>query len=245
MASAAEIASLITQGTQPPQGNQDVSYHTGVVKSWDPTSGVNSVEVNGVILSNLTALQSGMGNAYLAGDVVSVIRVQTKYTILGRMSAPGGLTGGSPISLTGGDYDLEGLISGSWTNIPTGPSFSIRVGNACLVAFGGRSTVRNAGIEVSLQMQGPANAQDGDFQGLSVFSAMNNNATNGPILDIPFTKQLMFYKNSVWNSNGQPQLMVPGVYTFSLRAKWSDYSGGNSSIRDVVVRAPWLTVLPF
>jgi hypothetical protein len=86
---AAGIAALITAGTAPPTGSSDIGFHTGQIVSWDESSGTNVVTVQGVNLSNLKALQGGIGVLYQAGDVVGIIRFQTTYFVLGKVAAPG------------------------------------------------------------------------------------------------------------------------------------------------------------
>lgn len=86
---AAGIAALITAGNAPPTGSADIGFHTGQVVSWDESSGTNVVTVQGVALSNLKALQGGIGILYQAGDVVGIIRFQTTYFVLGKVAAPG------------------------------------------------------------------------------------------------------------------------------------------------------------
>lgn len=237
MADAAEIASLITQGTKPPQGNQDVSYHTGVVKSWDPVSGVNVVDVNGVLLTNLTSIQNGMGVSYMAGDVVQIQRVQTKYSIIGRASAPNGLTGSSPVSLTGG------FVSGYQTGVnyvpgPVGlsPSVTVRVGNACLVMFGAQQINTNQSqVSISIAATGPITIAPAAFSGTQCIAGSRGTDT---VTSAP-SKQLMFYKNSTW-ANGTV-MFVPGVYTFSLQFKVDIFGSGTGAD----IWFPWLTVIPF
>ena len=247
MANAAEIASLITQGIRPPSGTQDVSFHTGVIKTWDPTSGVNSVEVNGVILSNLDSQQNGMGVSYLPGDVVTVRRVQTKYTIEGRASAPNGLTGSSPVALTGSSspQNLVGLTQNTWLPLPATPTVQVRIGNAALVMFGvSRITLENAYVGIGLRMTGPANAGPGDFNGLDTAVGMNNGGSAGSILDFSAHKQLMFYRGSTWTSGGVAQAFAPGVYTFTLNFLLTQFST-NTAITFAQTYSPWISVIPF
>jgi len=87
---AIQIADLITAGMRGPTGPEDAAFHTGVIQSWDESSGLNSVAINGVVLSNLRSVQSGIGVQYQVGDVVMVVRKQTQYFILGKVAAPGG-----------------------------------------------------------------------------------------------------------------------------------------------------------
>jgi hypothetical protein len=86
---AAGIAQLLTAGIAPPVGSADMGYHTGVIKSWDESSGVNVVTVQGVDFSNLNTIQGGIGIFYQPGDVVGVMRFQTRYFVLGKVAAPG------------------------------------------------------------------------------------------------------------------------------------------------------------
>ncbi|MEU0467218.1 hypothetical protein ABZ215_24725 [Amycolatopsis sp. NPDC006131] len=87
---AEEIAALMVAGfQQQTTGNTDIGYHTGVIESWDTLTGLNTVDINGVTFTNLKVLSTGAGIVLSPGDTVVIMRFQTQYFILGRVSAPG------------------------------------------------------------------------------------------------------------------------------------------------------------
>ncbi|QRP48977.1 hypothetical protein [Amycolatopsis sp. FDAARGOS 1241] len=248
MANASEIADLIALGMKPPAGTQDVSEHVGIVKTWDPLSGVNTVEVNGTTLSNLSSLQNGMGNAFFPGDVVAIRRVQTKYYILGRIAAPNGLTGSQPQSLT----EDGGTISGSqnvWKDLDAGPGVSpritVRIGNAALIRFGiGTLATNNSEIDCTIAWSGASTTNpDDNFTGFYFTSGSNNNQNGGPTMIQSPSKDMMVYRNTGIRElpGGGYEFFVPGVYTFFLKYQWRAYNNGNGA----QVINPWLTVIPF
>lgn len=92
MATNAEIAQMLLAGGQslaPAQGPGDLTFHMGVIQAWDELSGVNTVVVNGVGLSNLKTVQPGIGSLYSAGDVVALMRFQSTYFVFGRIGSAG------------------------------------------------------------------------------------------------------------------------------------------------------------
>src|SRR5690349_10407042 len=90
MANAAEIADLLTAGIRAPEGPEDIAAHTGTVQSWNSVDGTNVVTINGVDVPNLRSLQAGgIPASYLPGDTVMVMRKQTQYFVMGKVSAGG------------------------------------------------------------------------------------------------------------------------------------------------------------
>lgn len=74
-----------------PQGSStDLAFRQGVVVSWDESTGSNSVNVNGVILTNLPCLNLGEFAILQPGDVVGLLRVGSTYFIMGRLILPAG-----------------------------------------------------------------------------------------------------------------------------------------------------------
>ncbi|QFU87886.1 hypothetical protein [Amycolatopsis sp. YIM 10] len=83
------LADLMAAQAQAPQQSADIGYHTGVVVSWDPISGANTVDINGQQFVNLRVLSSGPGVLFASNDTVVLMRIKTTYFILGRVAAPG------------------------------------------------------------------------------------------------------------------------------------------------------------
>lgn len=134
---AAGIAALITAGNAPPTGSSDIGFHTGQIVSWDESSGTNVVTVQGVNLSNLKALQGGIGILYQAGDVVGIIRFQTTYFVLGKVAAPGA-GAANQIRSAAVNTAVNNVNVAQWNDLPgsPGPTLSnVYIGSSrrCLV----------------------------------------------------------------------------------------------------------------
>ncbi|HLU43500.1 MAG TPA: hypothetical protein VKZ67_00530 [Natronosporangium sp.] len=77
-------------------GGGGVSYASGVIRSWNPTTFANVVEVRGTVFRNLPVLASTDALTYTTGDVVGLIsydptgsRGATTWAIAGRWVIPG------------------------------------------------------------------------------------------------------------------------------------------------------------
>lgn len=137
MATASEIADLITAGMRGPTGAEDLALHTGVVLAWDEVSGVNSVLVGNSQLDNLKTVQPGIGLQYAQGDVVMVVRKQTQYFVLGKISAPGGNNANQIKTAEISVQEATG--SASYTDLATfGPQLTVNIGSSrrCLLMVG-------------------------------------------------------------------------------------------------------------
>lgn len=66
----------------------EVGFHQGLIQTWDATTGENTVLVNGALVSDLPILNTGEAVALRAGHVVGLLRFQTTYFILGRITLP-------------------------------------------------------------------------------------------------------------------------------------------------------------
>lgn len=146
MTSPSVIADLIGQALTTNTGPEDVAIHTGQIQSWDSQSGVNAVMVNGVILTNLKSIQGGVAVAYTAGDTVMLVRKQTQYFILGKVTAPGGSAGSAiqsqrVASLQTVTATSFGDLAGSF-----GPEVSVYIGSSrrCLVIHSCEITISGA-----------------------------------------------------------------------------------------------------
>ena len=86
----------------------EIAFHTGVITSWDQQTGVNTVNVGGTDMANLSVLSPSTTIGLRAGMSVGVLRVRTKYFILGKISAPG-----AGAALSTREAYAEGLVSTS------------------------------------------------------------------------------------------------------------------------------------
>lgn len=126
---ASEIADLITQGIQGPTGAEDLALHTGVILSWDESSGTNAVLVGNSSMTNLKAVQPGIGMQYVQGDVVLVVRKQTQYFVLGKVAAPGGNNTNQIKSAEVVAQEISG--STTYGDLATyGPELTINIGSS-------------------------------------------------------------------------------------------------------------------
>lgn len=143
---AGDIAALMSAGFAKPTGPEDSAFHTGQIVSWDELSGVNSVLVNGVILSNLKIIQSGIGLTYSVNDVVVIMRKQTQYFIMGKVADPGaGLSNQIKAAAVTAN---QTTATTTFTDLATvGPQVTVTIGSSrrCLVIVDCRITCTTAG----------------------------------------------------------------------------------------------------
>lgn len=119
---AKAIGALLAQGAEPPQGPQDSGFYTGLVLSWDRLTGSNVIEIAGQTFVDLKSVQStAIGGAwYQAGDTVLVIRKQSQWFVLGKVTTvASGAASGFQSNTTGADVTMN--TSGSWADL-TGAS---------------------------------------------------------------------------------------------------------------------------
>jgi len=165
---AAGIAQLLTAGIAPPVGSADMGFHTGVIKSWDESSGVNVVTVQGVDFSNLGCVQGGIGVLYQSGDVVAVMRFQTRYFVFGKIAAPGAGAANQIRSASvtttvanvppQGYGDLPGSAGPTLTNVYIGSS------RRCLVMVSAQMNANNAAGFVSVSVTGDSTVSPGGIR---------------------------------------------------------------------------------
>lgn len=113
---------------------ENLGMRQGTVRSWDSSTGTNTVEVGGTVLEDLPVLAS-TGTVLLAeGDVVGLLRYKSTYFVLGRIGVPG--EGALAIRADSVAAE-EGTKSDSWTDLATvGPTlFDVYIGSTrrCLV----------------------------------------------------------------------------------------------------------------
>lgn len=129
MATAMEIAQLIAGAARGPSGPEDVGLHTGVVLTWDESSGVNSVLIGNTAVPNVRSVQPGIGVQYQPGDSVMLVRKQTQYFVFGKISVPGGANANQIQYAEVSTQEATG--STSYTDLATvGPSLSINIGSS-------------------------------------------------------------------------------------------------------------------
>ena len=227
------IATLLTQGIAPPQGSADIGFHTGVIVSWDESSGTNVVTVQGVNMSNLNALQGGIGVLYQPGDVVGLIRFQTTYFVLGKVAAPGAgaanqirsneidVTVNQPLQ---GYGDLTGSVGPTLNNVYIGSS------RRCLVMVGCQMEVNDSWGKMGFQVSGASTLAPVDIHAAMMGTFAGLQDSLGSVM----THVLLT------SADGLNQ----GFHTF--QAKYAIVNGGGSPAgTGAVFRSRILTVIPF
>ncbi len=156
-----QLATLLAAATAPPSGGADLSHYTGQILSWDESSGVNSVQVNGGPVSNMRVLQSGIGVTYQPGDAVMVEKRMSQWYILGKVAAPGASAGNQIQSAAVAAQ--QSTTSTTYGDLATyGPEVSVYIGSSrrCLVLFSANvQSLANAGTPTLQYIGGTAAVQ--------------------------------------------------------------------------------------
>jgi hypothetical protein len=117
-----EIAAMLSAAIRGPEGPEDTGFHTGRVLTWDRVTGANTIEIAGEVFTNIRSVQStAIGGAwYQAGDTVMVVRKQTQWFVLGKVTTTAsGSSSGFQSQTTGADVTMN--TSGNWVDL-TGSS---------------------------------------------------------------------------------------------------------------------------
>ncbi|MFI6308498.1 hypothetical protein ACIBCH_41950 [Amycolatopsis thailandensis] len=158
------IAQLIAAASAPPSGGEDVALYTGQIQSWDDSTGVNSVVVNGTIVPNMRCLSIGAGIVLVPGDVVMIIRKQTQWFILGKVAAPGA---GAALGVRQDYVDtFEQTSNSGYSDLPSfGPSVSTYISSArrALVLVGAQSTCINGYAQMTTEVSGASSIPAGSL----------------------------------------------------------------------------------
>lgn len=229
MANAAEIADLLTRALQSPIGAEDIGLHTGVVLAWDEISQTNSVLVNNAAISNMKTVQSGIGTRYAQGDAVMVMRKQTQYFVLGKISAPGG----NNANQIQGQFVAasESTASTSKTSLTTpGPVVTLNIGSS------GRALVM-----VGAYMQSSAAANAGYYGG-AVYVDISGSTVQTNAVQLIKNQYAQSSATGFSETGSAVQLVTglnPGSTTFTCF-----YSAGPAVI-STTFASRTLTVIPF
>lgn len=160
LAYAVAIAAANAAAATPP-GGADIAHYTGEVLSWDDLTGLNSVRVNGGVVSNLRLIQGGIGLQYQPGDTVLVEKRMSQWYILGQVKAPGVGAANQIQSQTVAAN--QSTTSTSYGDLATyGPEVSVYIGSSrrCLVLFSANVvSLANAGTPTLIFIGGTAALQ--------------------------------------------------------------------------------------
>lgn len=255
MATAYEIADLLTQGMQGPVGADDSGWHVGKILTWSSSTGLNSVLVNGVPLTNLKALTPSIGTEYAPGQTVLIVRKQTQYFILGPVTTPGAV-GSTPPTQVDGTGGTMSPAAGSnvWRDLDGGaslsPSFNIKLApfQRCLFMFGSKG-VTNWGciLDMSLVVTGPTGnnllSNPGVRNGQTTSSANQISISN--YTQIPMFKTY-FAQAASADANPTENDVVPGTNGISLKYRVLTAAGAaGAGTPTTTVGTPWLLAVPF
>lgn len=247
MATAFEIADLITQGVQGPTGSDDSGWHVGRILTWDSLNGLNSVLVNNATLTNLKALTPSIGTEYAPGQTVLIVRKQTQYFILGPVQTPGAVGSTPPTQVDSGGGNLTGT-TGTWRDLDAGgtsPTMNVKLAplQRCLFMWGASDIwSRGYEAEIGIQVVSPGGlnqmATPGSFNG-STFKFGQGISGTSAARGAGFKTFLI--QASAADATPSSNAIMPGTNAVSLKYKLTiDQAGGTMSIGN-----PWILAIPF
>lgn len=79
-----DLASLVAPGR-----GAELGFHSGTVVTWNASTGANTIDVAGATISDVPILNTSEVVQLEAGHVVALLRFQSSYFILGRVTVPG------------------------------------------------------------------------------------------------------------------------------------------------------------
>lgn len=224
---AQTIARLMTAGLASPQGSDDTGIYTGVILTWDESSGVNTVNINGVAMSNLRTIQSGIGLIYQPGDTVMIQRKGTQYYIQGKVAAPG--AGASAQIAAAQIQTQETSTSATFGDLGTfGPSVTVNIGTSrrALVFVNSMVQVSSSAGYASFEVTGPSAITPNNLRS----AAMGSTAV-GTIFGIQTATVLLTASDGLNAGNN----------TFSMKYRRDVFGAGTGA--DFATRR--ITVIPF
>ncbi|EHR62626.1 hypothetical protein [Saccharomonospora cyanea] len=215
-------------------GGDNIGFHTGVITSWDELTGVNTVSVGGTDMANLSVLSPSTTIGLRAGMTVGVLRVRTKYFILGRIAAPGA---GAALSVRRASEPLiVETMSSSWVDLggPTISNVYIGDSRAALVFLSVGVISRNQYSLASFEVTGAS----------SISPDALDAATGTGAFDISGNQNvhIVNYTSSVYLVDEQLGLNT-GFNTFSMRYQRATADGFSSS-QPAQFEARRLVVMP-
>lgn len=214
MATASQIADLITTGIRGPTGPEDVALYTGTILSWDTLTGLNSVLINGTAIPNLKSIQPGIAARYTVGDSVIVARKQTQYFILGKVAAPGGAAASAPAGNTVGTAVLQPDSAGAFIDLTgsPGPSVTTFIGSnkACLILWNFKYAGFQSTVEMAFETTGATNLAPAAFTAMSITAGFTSSVA---------PTQTQFQTASGFYLMGNTAMQAAGLTTFTSKYK--------------------------
>ena len=154
----------------------EIAFHTGVITSWDELTGVNTVNVGGTDMANLSVLSPSTTIGLRAGMAVGVLRVRSKYFILGKISAPG--AGAALATREAYTPELVSTSNSAWVSLPGGPTVeNVYIGESrvALVLLSSAIFSENAYSMATISVTGASNIPAADMKS-GIANAMFNEA---------------------------------------------------------------------
>jgi len=253
MATAFEIADLLTQGLQGPTGSDDSGWHVGKIITWSSSTGLNSVQIQGSVLTNLKALTPSIGTEYAPGQTVLVVRKQTQYFILGPVTTPGAAGSSPPTQIDSTGGSLTGT-AGVWRDLDAGagvsPSFNVKLApyQRCMFMFGAANVnLFGCMVEGGLVITSPGGvnklATPGTVNGVSWFAANQISLSNRINVS---TFKTFFIQASSGTTSPFADLISPGINTVSMKYRFTVEAGAAGAGTPAAgVGTPWIVAIPF
>lgn len=210
----------------------------GIVREWNPVTAENVVEVDGVLIPNLSILNTNEASQLKAGDVVTILTTgsaASSWGILGRLTIPGTPEAASALSAVSSGINagivstFEPTTSTTYTDLATpGPSATVTIrptGKALVIV-----SVQLGFAELATQETGAAVsfvASGANTIGVSPQWSVNTwLSVAGPPPSIGRTDQLgaTFYVDG----------LNPGVTTFTLKYR-TQQAGKAAKFADRVI----------
>ncbi|WP_290055668.1 hypothetical protein [Amycolatopsis solani] len=234
-----QLARLLADANAKPTGGADLNHYQGEVISWDESSGLNAVLVNGAPISNMRVLQSGIGVTYQPGDAVMVEKRMSQWYILGKVAAPG--AGAANQIASALVAAAQSTASTSYTDLATvGPAVTVYIGSSarCLVTVSATiSSLANAQTATQQWIGGNASFA---VSGASAISPSSDFYVGGENWYATQTVPVGFYLGgSRTTLLTAARGLVPGFNTFTMKyAALSANPGATFYDRNI-------TVIPF
>lgn len=198
----AALAELLAPKNARAQELSELSFHQGIVTSWDSETGENTVTIAGAPIVDVPMLNIGDTTNILVDDTVAVLRYRNAYFIIGRIVIPG--TGGFASSSFAYEtfYDFNDnfvvpagtpttVVSSSGT-IPVWANFGIA---SLRIDFAGYN---QTGARDSIYSQVDVN---GSFNSPELISDVENNRV--AYVGTSYAPSITFTSPGTWSINGQ------------------------------------------
>lgn len=212
---------LVPLFTAPPAAG--VGYRQGTIVSWDPTTAANVVDVDGVLIDNLSILNTNEALQLAEGDVVGILttgQAASSWAILGRLTIPGTAAAASALRMVSdrmiaAEDPAQGTTStatfGDLTGTDPGPAVTATISGSgkALILLG--ATISTGG-----------GIYTGGLMGFTISGATTRPATVADSLEASLSAE------SFSQSASRSVLvtgLTPGVHTFT--AEYASVAAGS------------------